>query len=327
MIDSTIKTIAIFRALQLGDMLCVIPAIRSLRKAHPSAHITLIGLPWAKELVQRFPTYFDDFIAFPGYPGLPEQNFNQELFDIFLKRVQLLKFDMVIQMQGNGTIVNHLLQTFGARYVAGFSPGQEPLTDRLFFMPYPNKGHEISRHLELMTFLGIPSTGTDLEFPINKQDESDFHKLKLPVSRGCYVVIHPGSRGTWRQWPPLYFASLGDYCLKSGFQVVLTGTKEEIPIINEVVKLMKYPPIVAAGKTTIGTVAVLIDQAYALIANCTGVSHLASALGTQSVIISMDGETERWAPLDKSLHATIDWTKTTDYQMVLKEVTTLFFRL
>jgi ADP-heptose:LPS heptosyltransferase len=327
MIDSTIKTIAIFRALQLGDMLCVIPAIRSLRKAQPLARITLIGLPWAKELVQRFPAYFDDFIAFPGYPGLPEQNFDQELFDAFLKRVQSLHFDMVIQMQGNGTIVNQLLQTFGAKNVAGFSPCQEPLTPGLFFMPYPNRGHEITRHLELMAFLGISSTGTDLEFPITKQDENDFHKLKLPVSKGHYVVVHPGSRGTWRQWPPLYFASLGDYCLKSGYQVVLTGTKEEMPVINEVIKLMKYPPIVAAGKTTIGSVAVLIDQAYALIANCTGVSHLASALDTQSVIISMDGEMERWAPLDKNLHATIDWTKTTDYQTVLKEVTTLFFRL
>lgn len=327
MIDSTIKNIAIFRALQLGDMLCLIPAIRSLRKAHPSAHITLIGLPWAKELVQRFPNYFDDFISFPGYPGLPEQNFNQEQFNVFLKRVQLLHFDMVIQMQGNGTIVNQLLQTFGARYVAGFSPGQEPLTPGLFFMPYPNKGHEISRHLELMAFLGVPSTGTDLEFPITKKDEEDFNQLKLPVKKDQYIVIHPGSRGSWRQWPPLFFAALGDFCFKSDYRVVLTGTKEEIPVINEVVKLMKYPPIIAAGKTSIGSVAVLIDQAYALIANCTGVSHLASALGTQSVIISMDGETERWAPLDKNLHATIDWSKTTDYQTVLKEVTTLFFRL
>jgi len=327
MIDSTVKKIAVFRALQLGDMLCAIPAIRSLRTAHPLAHITLIGLPWANEFAQRFSVYFDDFISFPGYPGLPEQNFNQALFDVFIKRVQSHQFDLVLQMQGNGTIVNQLLESFGARYVAGFSPHPQPITPGSYFLPYPNHIHEISRHLELMAFLGVPSTGTDLEFPITKQDEENFHKLKLPVSKAHYIVIHPGSRGSWRQWPPLYFASLGDFCIKSGFQVVLTGTKEEMPVINEVIKLMKYPPIVAAGKTTIGSVAVLIDQAYALIANCTGVSHLASALATQSVIISMDGETERWAPLDKTLHATVDWTKTSDYHAVLKEVTALFFRL
>jgi ADP-heptose:LPS heptosyltransferase len=178
-----------------------------------------------------------------------------------------------------------------------------------------------------MMFLGIPPAGTAMEFPILKSDIDDLRKLNLPVKEKKYICIHPGSRGSWRQWPALYFASLGDFCVKMGYQVVITGTKEEQAIVNEVVNLMKSAPIVAAGKTSLGALAVLIRDAYALISNCTGVSHIAAALKTQSVVISMDGEPERWAPLDKELHVTIDWTTTTDYQMVLKEVTALFFRL
>lgn len=320
LVETEIKNVVIFRALQLGDMLCSIPAIRALRFAFPDAHITLAGLPWAKALVARFPFYFDEFIHFPGYPGLPEQEFKPDEVVAFLDQVQRRKFDLALQMQGNGSVVNPMVELFGARITAGFClPGHYPANSP-YFMPYPEGIHEVERHLALMNFLGVPSKGTDLEFPLNDADFADLAAANLPITPENYVCVHPGSRGSSRQWAPANFARLADFCHEQGLSVVITGTQEEMPLVEEVMKHMEQPAINAAGRTSLGAMGALIQNAFALISNCTGVSHVAAALKVPSVVISLDGEPERWGPMNKELHRTIDGTKGVAIETVFQEL-------
>jgi len=97
----------------------------------------------------------------------------------------------------------------------------------------------------------------------------------------------------------------------------VTGTKEEVGITAEVIGLMDFPAIDLTGKTGLGEIGQLIKEARLLISNCTGVSHIAAAMETPSIVISMDGEPERWGPLNKDLHKTIDWTQAQDFTSVL----------
>lgn len=322
-----IRRIAIFRALQLGDMLCVIPAIRALRNAYPNAEIVLLGLAWAKWLIERYDTYFDRFIHFPGFPGLPEQVFDPAKFAEFLPLVQREQFDVVLQMQGNGSIVNPMMELFGARYIAGFCTDGHYKPDNQLFMAYPDFGPEIDRHIALMEFLGIPTQGNALEFPLNAMDFQELDYLRLPVEKGRYVCIHPGSRGAWRQWPTEHFAALGDFCFEQGYKVVITGTKDEANITGEVMAQMEHEGIDATGKTSIGAVAALIKDSALLISNCTGVSHIAAALQTPSIVISMDGEPIRWGPINKQLHRTINWLQSPDFDFVFRETADLVNQL
>jgi ADP-heptose:LPS heptosyltransferase len=319
MMPESIKKIAVFRALQLGDMLCTVPAFRALRTAFPEAHITLLGLPWAASFTERFSQYLDAFVHFPGYPGLPEQPVVPAEFPPFLAAMQEQQFDLVLQLQGNGSIVNPMIALLGGRYTAGYWRKEDGCPDAGLFLEYPEDVSEIERHLMLLEYLDIPRQGTHLEFPITAKDVEDFNQLDLPLEAQEYLCVHPGSRGGWRQWPPHMFAAMADEFAEKGWKIVLTGTKDERPLTEEVASLMKHKSMNTAGQTTLGSLGVLIKNARALLSNCTGVSHMAAAFETPSVIISMDGEPGRWAPLNKKLHYTIDWTSEPDYEIVLRQ--------
>jgi len=321
-LSGEINKIVVFRALQLGDMLCSIPAFRALRHAYPKAYITLVGLPWATTLLDRFPNYLDAVIKFPGYPGLPEQSADVRAFPTFLNNIHLEQFDLAIQMQGNGGISNPVVKLFNAKQTAGYYSKGSYCPNSKLFIEYPATEPEIQRHLKLMSHLGIEAQGTDLEFPLSASEEAELQRVSIPVKRHEYVCIHPGARGLERRWSPENFAAVGDFCNSKGLVVVITGTKEELPIVESVAVHMKKQPIIAAGKTSLGAMGVLINNSVGLISNCTGVSHMAAAFKTPSVVISLHEdpiEYHRWAPLNKDLHAFIDWPRTPDLNIALQE--------
>src|ERR687887_2066506 len=86
------RSVAILRALQLGDLLCTVPAFRALRAALPRARLVLVGLPWAKSFVERYSHLLDGFLEFPGFPGLPESTPRLERIPSFFRAAQREQF-------------------------------------------------------------------------------------------------------------------------------------------------------------------------------------------------------------------------------------------
>jgi ADP-heptose:LPS heptosyltransferase len=70
--------------LQLGDLLCSIPAFRALHFTQPQAKTVLLGLTWARSCVLRFGRYLDGFIEFPGFAGLRERAYQVHQLPAFL---------------------------------------------------------------------------------------------------------------------------------------------------------------------------------------------------------------------------------------------------
>ncbi len=308
-----IQRVAVFRALVLGDLLCATPALRALRAGLPGARITLVGLPWARGLVERLPC-LDDFIEFPGWPGLPERPLaDLRLLPPFLADLRSRHFDLALQMHGSGRLVNPLVSGFGARHSAGFydEHAWRPAADAAFYAPWPKQGTEVGRMLALTDHLGMPRQGEHLDFPL--RDEDRRQAASLLSGAGLvglrhrrhgprYAIVHPGSQLPSRRWPPGHFAAVADALAELGLTVLLTGTAAEAGLTAAVASAMYWRPIDLAGHTDLWTLGALIENAAVLVCNDTGVSHVAAALGTPSVVVSSGGDALRWAPADAARH-------------------------
>jgi ADP-heptose:LPS heptosyltransferase len=340
-----IRRIAIFRALQLGDLIQAVPALRALRAGFPGAEITLIGLPWARSFVQRFSRYVDRFVEFAGFPGIDELEVIPGRAARFLEEQRSYGYDLAIQMHGSGRTSNRFVCALGARMTAGYfeRPDGGTLT---FAAPYPDDQPEVYRNLGLAKLLGCPAQDATLEFPLDESDNAEAAALLphprigasiLPVenrepvgtrfiaSAACErrpgvdamnrvptgnrkdaelrIGIHAGARPPARRWPASYFATLADELARlCDAQIILTGSTDELSIVRSVEEHMTARPINLAGKTSLGGLAAIIDTLDLFISNDTGPAHIATALGTPSIIIFGPADYRRWAPLDQSLH-------------------------
>jgi ADP-heptose:LPS heptosyltransferase len=297
--------IAVVRALQLGDFLCAVPALRALHGEYPAARITLLGLPWARQLVGRFRRYLYDFIEFPGYPGLPERACDPAALPRFFEAVRARGYDLAIQMHGSGEIMNRVVQRMGARHSAGFYRPGRVCPDPERFVQWRDAEHEVLRYLRLVERLGAVSQGTALEFPLAEADRREWSALGL--ERDSYVVVHPGSQLASRRWPPERFAAVADALAAGGLRIVLTGTAAEAGLVAEVRKNLRAPALGLAGRTTLGGLAALVARARLVLANDTGISHIAAALKAPSIIVASGSDVRRWAPLDRQLHRVIHY--------------------
>lgn len=310
--DMQPRKIAVLRALQLGDLLLAVPALRAIRAEFPYAEITLIGLPWAASFVRRFARYVDRFVEFTGYPGIAEVPVNPERSQQFLVEQRAYAYDLVIQMHGSGRISDQLALALGGQMTAGYYE-QTPPTGLTLAMPYPNDQPEVLRNLGLAKLLGCRYLDPTLEFPLFDEDYAEatrllerlqvFPRRRVPARGGEVIAIHAGARSSARRWPAEYFAQVADFCARRfNAHIVLTGGADERSIVHEVMKRMSVTPLNVAGETSLGGLAALIGELDLFISNDTGPAHIANALQTPSVTIFGPVDPQRWAALDQTSH-------------------------
>jgi len=290
--------IAIFQALNLGDLLCTTPALRAIRSRFPSAEISFIGRPWAEDLISRLPA-IDFFLPFPGFPGIAESPTAAQTGGDWPP------FDLAIQMHGSGTVSNGFVAALGAGQSAGFGPpGDDRLTTVLDWI---ESEPEPLRWLRVADAIGASPVGLHIEFPVTLAEWVRAATLIGPPDKRPTIGLHTGASDPRRRWPLGSFARLGDQLAeRCDARIVLTGSEHEGPATASVRRSMTAPAIDLAGMTDLGEFAAVISALDLLVTNDTGASHVAAATNTPSIVLFGPTLPARWAPLDRGRHQVID---------------------
>jgi ADP-heptose:LPS heptosyltransferase len=304
--------VAVLRALpDLGDLLCLAPALRALRRGAPGARVTLLGLPSATWFVRRFGGLVDELVVV-RHRSLPETACPSAEEHAFVAMCRARHFDVAIQAHGHGPQSNEVVASLGARHVvlgelaSRAAPGPVLTTSgpaacgssATTSVALGDDEHEVDRLLAVMAAAGWPSDDRRLTWPRLAEDVES----SLPRPYGC---LHPGASLPSRRWAPECFARLGDHLARRGLRVVLTGTSGEAALTAAVARAMRAPALDLAGRTTLYEVAAVVRAAEVVVCNDTGVSHLAVAVGTASLVLFTATSPARWGPPTDARHLSV----------------------
>jgi ADP-heptose:LPS heptosyltransferase len=256
-----------FRALQLGDLLVAVPALRALRTALPRHRLLLATSAWLAPVV-RLIDAVDALVPVTGL-GEPLPFAPGEV-------------DVVANLHGGGPESAAVVDALGAR-----------LTVRHALRPsepgpaWVEALHERERWVRLTRAFGMPGDPEDVA--IERPD--------VPSPAAGAAVLHVGAAFPSREWPADRFAAVARTLEARGHRVVFSGSAGERPRALEVAGLAGIPlHRVLAGTTDLaGFVALIADAALVVTAD-TGAGHLASASGTPSVVLFGPVGPERWGP-------------------------------
>jgi heptosyltransferase-2/heptosyltransferase-3 len=110
-------------------------------------------------------------------------------------------------------------------------------------------------------------------------------------------AVNPGASMLQKRWPAVRFTGLAEALQTRGLAVLLTGGPDEVELVEGIAAQVGLPAAAnLAGRLSVMQAAALIEQAALYVGPDTGVSHLAAASGTPSVIIFGPTNPLRYGP-------------------------------
>lgn len=145
--------------------------------------------------------------------------------------------------------------------------------------------HVVDRYFKVVDSLNVVNDGKGLDYFLSEDDEVDFSELP-EIHRKGYIAFVIGGKHFTKRMPENKVISL---CTKIDKPIILLGGRENREA-GELIKNIAGDNIFnACGKYSLNQSAFIVKQAKQVIANDTGLMHIAAAMGVP--VISVWGNT------------------------------------
>lgn len=262
--------ICIVRLSAMGDIIMILPLIRTLQKNFPQASITWVIDQSFYPLVSNI-----QGIRFFVIQKKSLKNGIGKVFSLLRKEV----FDVLLATQTSFT-ANMLYPCIRAKRKIGFSYKNSRDGHFLWVNEhiFPQKEHHVDVFLRFADILNAKEKDLDRTLCLEEKD----YKIQktLPES---YIVIHPISSKTFKNWSLQSWRQVIAYIEKHSFcSIVITGSCADWAFAEQMQQGTKRV-INLCGKTTLRELAACISKALAVIAPDTGALHIASAYNIKAI--------------------------------------------
>ena len=276
----------------MGDVLMTTPALRAAKRSDPRRHVTLLTSPSGAEAGRLSPDVDEVLVYDAPWVKATEQRSASRSDHELIRRLRAQQFDaaVIFTVYSQNPLPAAMmcyLADIPRRLAHCRENPYQLLTD---WVPDPEPGvvrHEVQRQLDLVASVGWQSLDQGLRLSIPpRAEERAARRLEVAGLRPerPWVVVHPGASAPSRRYSETAFAAVVRSLVRShGWQVVLTGTRSEEPLLGRIRAHAGVPVISLGGCLSLAELAALIARAPMVVSNNTGPVHVAAAVGTPVV--------------------------------------------
>jgi len=302
-LDFEPKRILVFRYGHLGDILVALPAIWTIKKAFPNAHLTLLSsfsyentnYPVATNVLPR-EGLFDDWLVFPTQAGKAEAmyRFAKLFLQIRRRKIDTL-FYLMTRNRQPGRVRRDMafFKYAGVRQMIGTKHLLESVLPENKQAPLPVLAPEYEYLIRCLTEEGIGGNLAGFnptEMLLSEQEKSVAENwlkenCREAFSENRLIAVAPGSKWDSKIWDEgKYIQVLLRLITNKNLFPVMFGGSEDKDKGERIVKALSTGAN-AAGAFTVRESAAALAHCRLYLGNDTGTMHLAASVGVKCVAI------------------------------------------